>query len=438
VARLGYEIQHDPDYDPTTSLILCAGDTFQGGYIAHEEKTISNELLSDIGVQAMALGNHEFDWGIDTLTTLCKASPFPMLSANLINATTDSQASFVTPSCVIDKGNVRYGVIGAIGSGETSSIAAGMLGDYTFSPAVRYVTDEVAKLKAQNCDLIVLLVHDDIASNYTVSLGNALSVSDGVSGIFGGHSHQFQAGTSGNLPYVQGGSNSKGYCKMKFSLMTKGVLKKQAVSDTSVGFDAPEADLNQDVVSRLAAADKEYNVHDLVATMNGDFYAYGELHKLIPEAMTAVCQSYGSVTAGRPVVAIHNNAGIRSDIASGPLDRAHLFKVSPFDNLIKVARNISGSAIRGLIGSDSDGKTNSTAFYAYSVSDDTAIRSSTTYDVVTIDFVSTSSYWNNVSELRKAVQYEGGSNNQPLLIRDALTTYMMGKTFDASAYSIAA
>ena len=67
LAKLEYAIKHDIDYDPETSIIISCGDSWQGGYLSHEEKTITDSLLSKMGVECMVLGNHEFDWGLETI-----------------------------------------------------------------------------------------------------------------------------------------------------------------------------------------------------------------------------------------------------------------------------------------------------------------------------------------------------------------------------------
>ena len=44
IARLAYAIKNDEDYDPNTSIILSSGDSWQGGYLAHEDRSLTDKL----------------------------------------------------------------------------------------------------------------------------------------------------------------------------------------------------------------------------------------------------------------------------------------------------------------------------------------------------------------------------------------------------------
>ncbi len=424
VAKLSYAIKHDADYNPETSLILSAGDSWQGGYLSYKEKPLTDQLLSYLGVEAMAIGNHEFDWGVDQIKSLSESSPFPLLGCN-IRDSSGNQADFCKPSAVIQKGAVKYGVIGAIGSGEESSIASGILGSYSFSGNIDLIKNEAKSLTDEGCDIVVVLLHDASDSSYTLSIANTLSLADNnISGIFGGHSHMFQSLNIGsnNMPYVQGGSNTRGYCKMKFSTHTGGLIKKAYVQSNSSDFAVSDDKLDQNILDTIQTKETQYQADETLGTLDYKMTKYDDdwtACNFVATGMNEAVLHYGYKST-RPLLAIHNMAGIRDSLYPGNVTITDLFKVSPFDNKLKLFKDVRGSVVSNLIGTQTSD--HSSKYYAFSTSDSLAFETSKYYDLVVIDFVYNSSYF--PSSLQNATQYDCGKDGSLLYIRDALKDYM--------------
>ena len=83
-AQLAGLIEEERASAPGPVLLLDAGDTCQGTYISNRSRGEAVfEILNTIGVDAMALGNHEFDWGLEVLEERIRQAQFPVLAANL-------------------------------------------------------------------------------------------------------------------------------------------------------------------------------------------------------------------------------------------------------------------------------------------------------------------------------------------------------------------
>lgn len=97
-------------------LFVDAGDMFQGLPYANLEKGKSVIPLANLaGYDAMAVGNHEFDFGSDNLMEISKQIKFPMLSANIYK---DGKQVF--PSYIVKEiGGLKVGVFG-ISTPETA------------------------------------------------------------------------------------------------------------------------------------------------------------------------------------------------------------------------------------------------------------------------------------------------------------------------------
>ncbi len=436
LARLEYAIKHDSDYQASSSLIISSGDSWQGGYLSYEEKTLTDELLDMMGVKAMTIGNHEFDWGIETLEKLCTASPFPILGANVKNLD-GVRPSFLKASTTVDVGAVKYGIIGAIGADLEDDIDVQSLGGYSFSSELNLLQDETKKLKAEGCDVIFLSVHDDFGSDYVQSISQAFSTSE-IAGIFGGHSHRLQNVYVNAIPYVQGGCNSYGYSKMTFQTKDQQLVRKSYV-DLRKGnyyFNLQDEQLNGNIVARLKLANQKHHGDLPIATCEGNFERGYELRKLIPDAMVSVADSYGwgNRHSGNELIAIHNTGGIRANLYSGPIGYKEIFKVSPFDNEVKVIENIPGTKIASLLGNIKN--SHSSDYYAFSTQSDAAFDSSKVYDVVTIDYVSMGNYWNKAIGHAEPQHDLDKDNNQPVYARDTIIKFMLShpEPFKAKDY----
>ena len=414
IARLSYAIKQDSDYDPNTSIIISSGDSWQGGYLAHEERTLTDKLLGERGVVSRAIGNHEFDFGLKTREELSKVAPYPYLGLNIVDSKGEIP-SFLKKSAIIEKGGVRYGIRGVIDSGIESTIKAGNRGQYTFSDSRNLISAEADYLLSQGCDLVLLSAHADCKSRYVQAIGNTFDSSK-ISGIFGGHSHRFQNETVGKLPYVQGSSNSRGYCKRTFSLSTKKATSRRYVEAKDC-YNVADSLLEKDILDELDDANKKHPTHNL-ATFSDTFSKGGELNRFVPQVRInrAKKQNLGEEKTKRKLVGIHNLGGIRSSIPKGTRTEKELFKFSPFDNLVLVSKSVKGSEIRNSIGSDT--AYGVTGNYCYYVEGKSSISSNDLYDVITIDFVATGSYWRGTEPFINLNQ-----DGSELVIRDRYKNY---------------
>src|SRR5450432_2674589 len=101
------------------TLLLDSGDTIQGapeqalafaGQIGDGSDPIVR-AMNLVGYDAMAIGNHEFDFGLGRLEKSRKQARFPWLSANVTKA--DGSPAFA-PYDVLESGGVRVGVLGFV------------------------------------------------------------------------------------------------------------------------------------------------------------------------------------------------------------------------------------------------------------------------------------------------------------------------------------
>ncbi|HET7224290.1 MAG TPA: bifunctional UDP-sugar hydrolase/5'-nucleotidase, partial [Candidatus Eisenbacteria bacterium] len=145
-------------------LLLDGGDAIQGGIelarrAGHATDTPDPMMraMAQLGYDAMAVGNHEFDFGEGALSAARADAGFPWLSANVTRA---NGGPAFQPSLVRTAGGVRVGVVGlttpAVPEMEDSSLVQG----FRFQSPVEAATREVRRLReVEHCDVVVLLAH---------------------------------------------------------------------------------------------------------------------------------------------------------------------------------------------------------------------------------------------------------------------------------------
>ncbi len=200
-------------------IILSSGDMWQGGSASNETKgNIITDWMNYLGFEAMALGNHEYDWGSDAIKDNAELAEFPLLAINIYDNATGERADYCESSVLIERGGCQIGIIGAIGDCY-SSILGEMTKDVNFkigSELTELVKAESQALREAGADLIVYLLHDGTsyqnAGNTEGYYDQMLSAGGYVDLVFEGHSHSYYIFNDDyGVPHLQGGGdNSKG------------------------------------------------------------------------------------------------------------------------------------------------------------------------------------------------------------------------------------
>lgn len=148
-------------------LLLDSGDTIQGTplayYFARKDTSAPNPTIAAmnaLGYEAMAVGNHEFNFGLEVLWKAKRESKFPWLAANL-RQTYKSGVEHIEPYIVKTLGGVRVGIIGFVTPGVPRwEIPANYRG-YEFEPIVESAR-RIVPIVRQQADLVVVIAHSGI------------------------------------------------------------------------------------------------------------------------------------------------------------------------------------------------------------------------------------------------------------------------------------
>ena len=185
------------------------------------------DVLNAIGVQTSAVGNHEFDKGIDDLTgRVSDAADFPYSAANVYDKGTENVVDGLDEYSIVDVGGVSIAVIGVVTKDTASLVSPDGIADLEFgdpTDAVNRVAEDLENLpEDEQPDMTVVEAH--LGASSTESLEDAKAsnaefkklvteADASVDAMFTGHTHMpyaFEAPVPGEpdrtRPVIEAGS----------------------------------------------------------------------------------------------------------------------------------------------------------------------------------------------------------------------------------------
>ncbi|MGI5816874.1 MAG: bifunctional metallophosphatase/5'-nucleotidase [Armatimonadota bacterium] len=324
-----------------TTLVLIAGDVLQGtplSTVFHGEADVA--ALNHMGISAMAVGNHEFDYGMPNLHRLIEMANFPVLSAN-IRRKVDGTLVFGGTERFM-AGDEMIVVMGLTTPETRVTTMPSNVENLDFEdPAetARTLADRITRTRDR---VVVALTH--LGHEEDVQLAKDVPALDVV---VGGHSHTMieEAVRAGNALVVQ----AKGYGEYlgRLDLVIEGgkVLSHQYAlipMDESVPEDARVAAVVTEYQNKLDDAIKRVvGFAEVPLNGNREDVRSGEtnLGNAITDAMRLV--------SGAPI-ALHNGGGIRSSIDQGPITLEEVLQVLPFGNEVATLE-LTGAQLRQIL-----------------------------------------------------------------------------------------
>lgn len=241
-------------------VLISSGDNYQGSLICNITKgQWVSEVFRDIGFDALTIGNHEFDWGIDAIKANELVLGQKMLGANIyqypqVNGEwVKSDVGDLYKIVTLNEGTdaeVKVGIIGVIGVDQLSSITSLFVKDIVFLDPTQIVKDLAVSLREDHgCDVVVASYHADDPDT---------SIADYVSGksyryvdaCFMAHTHKYQYRTTNGVPFIQGSAYSRGVSSARFTYNKY----DSSLTLTSAGYDYLNAmglDEDPEVLSSL-------------------------------------------------------------------------------------------------------------------------------------------------------------------------------------------
>lgn len=173
-------------------LVVDAGDFVQGTpYFNLFHGNAEIDLMNLVGLDAITLGNHEFDNGIPFLTAMLKKAKFKVVSTNYDLSATPLK-KYVKPWLIVKKGKLRIGIVSANISPKGLISPANFVGVNYLDP-YETAEEKAAWLKEKKkCDLVICLSHLGLDNKGEAPDDLRLAEkSKHIDVIIGGHTHTF-------------------------------------------------------------------------------------------------------------------------------------------------------------------------------------------------------------------------------------------------------
>ena len=160
-AVIGKNIEYLQGQNPNGTLVLGGGDNYAGKR-SPELSTLTlgasvMRVFNAIGMEASTVGNHEFDWGLETSYKDVPAQ-FPMLSANIYDKATGKRV--FEPYKIFTKNGVKIAVIGAV-TQDTSDAIPGTVDAYELKDIAQEVNSAAIDAKKAGAEIIVANIHEE-------------------------------------------------------------------------------------------------------------------------------------------------------------------------------------------------------------------------------------------------------------------------------------
>lgn len=371
------------------SIRIQAGDLVgaspSNSALLQDEPTI--KIMNRLNIKLGILGNHEFDEGLPEFNRIIEGatpikgsvqdteiinnyprekSTMKILSANVIDKTTQQSPFGYEPYTIETFGDVKVGFIGVVTDEIPNLVLAQHVKDYIFIDPAQAIVDNAKKLRDEGVNAIVVIGHTG-ASGVGQSLGgetteiiskmNQIDPENSVDAFFAGHSHSYANGVYENVRVIQGTSQGKA-----FSNVTGDIdVETQDFVETPEGTVSPVLNDKSTPVSTLTpnaevqdiVSDADARISSLVSEVIGKTSDGKLISREVNNANEQESALGNLITDGQLQIAretfkddnvpidfaMTNNGGIRADLQvteNGEITWGAAQAVQPFGNVMQV------------------------------------------------------------------------------------------------------
>ncbi len=326
-------------------LLLDAGDFSQGTNLVNYYKGLNSiYFMNAAGYDAVSLGNHEFDFGLDSLKAMAEAADFPILDANVISKETG--LPYLDDNEIFNFGDMKVGVFGLDTPETQTKSSPKNVKDVTFLDGAELYACAQAQvdfLEEQDCDYIICIGHlgQDAESEGKRSF-DVLNAVNGIDLFVDGHSH---TKLSEGMDYNKTKIVSTGEYLSNIGVVVYDGKKTEATLVNDLYHVGGCPSMDEFVASFDKVVDEAY-AGTFATTLNqlngqrspgvrtqetnlGDFSA--DAYKYTAETYVAE-NGLDMVIDG----AVQNGGGIRATIEAGDISMDTLYTVFPYGNTISI------------------------------------------------------------------------------------------------------
>lgn len=330
-------------------LLVDGGDVWRGtpeGDLTRGDLVV--EAFGRLGYDAVAVGNHEFDFGVENAARLGRAAKFPWIAANVREAATGATPAWMHRSVVREVGGVRVALVGLTTPDTPRIVVGGDRLGLAFLPVAQAAREEAEALRGR-ADVVLFVTHLGPALDAEV-----LRAVPTCPLVVGGHSHTMlsrpiDARGDGSGWIVQAGTGCVVVGRVELEI-ERGAGRVRLVRGELLPLVPSRVGKDPDMAAFLAerlAAVPELKALDAVAgTLAGPLPRVGRS----PRDTSPAGHFFADATraAAGAEVGLSNRGAIRVVLPAGPVTLRDLFLLMPFDNTVVVA-SLTGKQLKAVV-----------------------------------------------------------------------------------------
>jgi len=319
-------------------LILDAGDISTGTFLSDEFKGLPTiRAMNLIGYTASTIGNHDFDYGQDTLRMRLRDARFPFLSANI-----DAPVNGIKKYIVVTAKGIRFGVIGLTTEDLKTKSHPKAVEGVTVFDTVKTIEKLLPEVRKKS-DFIIATVHLEDEEEQRLA-----SAFPEIRLIIGGHNHQALGPMwAGQTLIAKTGFIGRNVGRVDLDFRDKKLARMDAKLIPVKGVQ-PAADVRKvlEPFQEKVTAKMREPVGEATDVFPYSRTAESALADLVADAFRE---------KGKTQIALHNIGGIRARLPKGAIQWGDVFEVLPFQNTLITLR-MTGAQLkktleRGLVNS---------------------------------------------------------------------------------------
>ena len=323
-------------------LILSGGDMWTGPAVSSwldGESMV--EVMNAMGYAAAAVGNHEFDFGLERLLTNAGLSEFPFVSANIRRKAEGGIPTEwgIEPFTLVERAGVTIGVVGLSTQRTPQTTLPTNVADFEFIDYAEALAEVVPQARAAGADLIIVPTH--ICRNeLTQLITDPLFTDLLITALGGGHCNELFATVEDEQAVLIGGSHLQSFASARLTLDADGnVTDIETTIHENVGGET-DTEVASIVAKWRAVADEELG--RVIGYLDAPLERRGQaMQDLITYSWLDGVPSAD--------IAVTNLGGMRAEFAAGELMLGDIVTVMPFNNVI-VEVVLTGAEFKQIFG----------------------------------------------------------------------------------------
>ncbi len=312
-------------------LVIDAGDAIHGTTLVNlSQGEAMINLMNAVNYDAMAPGNHDFNYGYDRLVELSKIAEFPILAANVIPVEGEMDlAEYV----IKEIGGLKVGIFGLATEETVYKSHPKNTEGVNITDPIAKAKELVERLEVEEVDMIIAVCHLGLDEGSNPKSSDVAEQVEGIDLIIDGHSHTELLGGKlvGETLIVQTGNHLSNVGKVDVTFADGVLTSIEATLVTRAEMEEIAEDEEvKAIIDELKAAN-ELILSEVIGRTNVRLVgerevvrtAESNLGNLITDALLNISGAD---------VALTNGGGIRDSIEIGDITKGDVLRVFPFGN----------------------------------------------------------------------------------------------------------